>query len=745
MPPCSRSMSHRKRVTGLVLGMSLILGFAASATASVVPTSVSPAVQVDSRAPGQTLQNLKSPSVAVSPTDPRDMVMATRFDVPDFGCQIWYSRDAGATWAASAFPPAPQGECWAASTAFDDSGRVYVTAQDRTPLAPGGTHQDMIVWSSGDGGQSFGAPVLIPASMAYASPPPAPAGLQGQGWQGGIAVDNGPRSPHRGRVYVAWEFTRGPNTAPPGLAHDRTNLSYSDDHGLTWSPKVEETSFPAGNEEFPKPAIAPDGTVYVVYRATQDTQVAPSSGTCNGIGFTFPAGATPPYSCPVRVLRYSPAAPGAPFVSTFDDGSDVQAAPAQFPIDAAASESDGVAVAPDGTILVTYAASGSCSPLDVFVVRSSDRGATWSAPLRISDDPCNSGTYHRDPWISIAPNGRVDAIFNDNRNDPGRGALYDTFYANSTDGGRTFGPNTRVSDKSFNALSLFAPLAAGFQTNEYDTSDGIASTNAGAVGAWADTRNDTGGTGLSDVLSSRIGLIPVNVSPPLVSGSAVQGAALTVGRNGSWSGSPSGYAYQWQRCDRAGAHCVAIAGASGRTYVLTAADVSSTIRVQETASNASGAGVPATSSQTAPVRAPRPAITGYRITDGIFVVSAARTSIFGRAARNGAHRKGTAFRYGLSEAATARIVIAQRLPGRLHGRSCVVRARNPRSARRCTRISVRGMLTRTSHRGANMVAFSGRIGSRALAPGRYQATLLATDSTKHSSTPQTLRFTIAIR
>jgi len=47
---------------------------------------------------------------------------------------------------------------------------------------------------------------------------------------------------------------------------------------------------------------------------------------------------------------------------------------------------------------------------------------------------------------------------------------------------------------------------------------------------------------------------PANTTPPAVSGSAQSGQALTASP-GSWSGSPTSYAYQWQRCDSAGAAC----------------------------------------------------------------------------------------------------------------------------------------------------------------------------------------------
>lgn len=98
------------------------------------------------------------------------------------------------------------------------------------------------------------------------------------------------------------------------------------------------------------------------------------------------------------------------------------------------------------------------------------------------------------------------------------------------------------------------------------------------------------------------GSAPVNSAPPTLSGSAVEGQALTEA-HGSWSNSPTSYVYQWQDCDSSGNNCVSIAGATGQTYTLTSADVGHTVRVQETASNANGVGAPATSAQTAMVQA----------------------------------------------------------------------------------------------------------------------------------------------
>src|SRR6202011_1663007 len=93
---------------------------------------------------------------------------------------------------------------------------------------------------------------------------------------------------------------------------------------------------------------------------------------------------------------------------------------------------------------------------------------------------------------------------------------------------------------------------------------------------------------------------PVNEAPPTIKGTAQQGKSLEEA-HGKWSNSPTGYAYQWQQCDGAGANCKAITGATGQSYVPVEADVGHTLRVEETASNAAGSSAPATSLATAAV------------------------------------------------------------------------------------------------------------------------------------------------
>jgi hypothetical protein len=96
--------------------------------------------------------------------------------------------------------------------------------------------------------------------------------------------------------------------------------------------------------------------------------------------------------------------------------------------------------------------------------------------------------------------------------------------------------------------------------------------------------------------------VPSTSGAPSISGSVVEGQKLS-GSHASWSGSPTGYSYQWQSCDASGGNCSAIQGATSQSYTLTSAEVGHTIQVQETASNAGGSSAPAISAQTSTVQA----------------------------------------------------------------------------------------------------------------------------------------------
>lgn len=95
---------------------------------------------------------------------------------------------------------------------------------------------------------------------------------------------------------------------------------------------------------------------------------------------------------------------------------------------------------------------------------------------------------------------------------------------------------------------------------------------------------------------------PANTSPPAVSGTAKVGSTLTVS-NGTWTGSPTTFSYQWQRCTTTS--CANISGETQKTYVVTSTDVDHALRAVVTATNADGLST-ANSNKTSVV----PAVTG---------------------------------------------------------------------------------------------------------------------------------------
>jgi hypothetical protein len=98
---------------------------------------------------------------------------------------------------------------------------------------------------------------------------------------------------------------------------------------------------------------------------------------------------------------------------------------------------------------------------------------------------------------------------------------------------------------------------------------------------------------------------PTDATTPIIAGTTATGQTLTLS-HGSWAYSPTAFGDQWERCDNGGNGCNPIAGATAATYTLTSADIGSTIRVAETATNPAGTGGPVVSPPTAIVTGPSP-------------------------------------------------------------------------------------------------------------------------------------------
>jgi hypothetical protein len=140
---------------------------------------------------------------------------------------------------------------------------------------------------------------------------------------------------------------------------------------------------------------------------------------------------------------------------------------------------------------------------------------------------------------------------------------------------------------------------------------------------------------------------------------------------------------------------------------------------------------------------PLASILAARLTRTRFAVGVARTLLSSRRRA----RRGTTVLFSLAAPGMLRMTVERRLAGRRSGRRCVAPTRRTRRRRPCTRIVAAGPAIKRPGlaAGPGRLAFSGRLGRRALRPGRYQARLVGVNAAGAISDPRVLRFTIVRR
>src|SRR5947208_1282518 len=118
---------------------------------------------------------------------------------------------------------------------------------------------------------------------------------------------------------------------------------------------------------------------------------------------------------------------------------------------------------------------------EVMFARSTDGGLTFSAPIRINDDANHQNKWHYFGTLSVAPTGRIDAVWYDTRN-AANNIDSQLFYSYSTDGGVTWAANIPVS-------SSFDPLQGWPNQNKIGDYITIVSDNTGGDVAYSATFN----------------------------------------------------------------------------------------------------------------------------------------------------------------------------------------------------------------------------------------------------------------
>jgi len=131
-------------------------------------------------------------------------------------------------------------------------------------------------------------------------------------------------------------------------------------------------------------------------------------------------------------------------------------------------------------------------PADVMFSKSTDGGQTWSLiPVRINDDP-ETNHYQWFGTMSVAPDGRIDVVWLDNRDAPAGSYFSALYYSYSIDHGENWFPNERLSE-------LFDPHIGWPNQEKMGDYFDMRSDNEGVHLAWANTFN-----GEQDVYYSHI-------------------------------------------------------------------------------------------------------------------------------------------------------------------------------------------------------------------------------------------------
>lgn len=410
-----------------------------------------------------------SPAVAVDPTDPSTVVVAGRVDRPRFSAAVHASRDGGETWDEATFPvPAGQDRPFAPDIAFDDDGTLHLlfTTLEGEGNSPGA------VWlsRSTDRGETFSDPERVTGAFAF---------------QSRLAVDAA-----SGRIHITWlQATAEAISAFDALLNPPHPIVMvtSEDGGSTFSEPVTVSDPARLRVGAATPVVGPDGTVHVLYQDFGD-DVRDFEGLEG-----------PVHEGSFELVLTRSEDDGA----TFDDGTVVE--PAVVPTErflVYLPKFPSIAVDDDARIYVSWAGGGaSAEDSDVFLRRSDDGGATWSRPVTVGDDP--SGMVHQQylPRVAVAPDGRVDVLYFDRRDDP-EDVLTTAALATSFDRGETFS-TVVVSDTAFDSR-----VGPGSERNRADpgTRLGLASFDDAAYAVWTDTRRGTLDTDKQDLFIAAVSI-----------------------------------------------------------------------------------------------------------------------------------------------------------------------------------------------------------------------------------------------
>jgi hypothetical protein len=316
-----------------------------------------------------------------------------------------------------------------------------------------------------------------------------------------VAADRIAGNTFQDRLYLVWtDFS----TNPVSL-----RAAFSSDQGMTWTLATTNPLTAAG-EGFAWPshiAVASNGDVYIAYHSqpTFNASNAPN-GTSGQIlvlrstdgGVTYPTKTTA-FTGGNADITFNVQTNGRTLNGSV---SWTQGSAQPWILPDPADPNNLSIVAADDPTNTNHGAG--FDDMDIFIARSTDQGATWSAPSQIDSGP--AGTTQFFPTAAIDDTtGCISVMYYDTRGGATNAAgnfLLDVYLATSTDGGTTFGADVQVNDQPFDpdpgAPTRFAGPPPTLRIGEYN---GIALSFGRADMVWCSNTFDLLGNAIGQQIS----------------------------------------------------------------------------------------------------------------------------------------------------------------------------------------------------------------------------------------------------